>query len=550
MKKILLHTTLFLLPSLMFAQSFDTGKYTLVNNLGDGLYLVGVGGHPEKGDFKKTKLGVVAEDGTPLLKPIYSEIGEFVNGLAFIRDDDKYGYINESFQIVIPCEYDGVGSFNELGLVWVNKGGSTRNTPGKVQGGKFGVFDSQGRVVVPTRYSALGTFTTSVSKYGYISRNEFVSKNSTILNCAPNYKVYEYSYIDGTLLSSLDMRQGPYVVCSPKGNKSGDGIIDAEGNVVLPEKQFDTFFCPSEGYVPLAAKDKSERMVTNYFNVSTGSLVLNSWEPVDCITPYVGGNAILTIKNDNVIIDGNGNQVTNERYSFVIPSETGTYVTSNSNGFGMVDVKGNEIFPCCFNLIVPDSEGLFLIYEKAGALCGYINASGDYVIQPKFQQGYPFSNGRAIVKGVAGWGVIDKEGNTKIDCVWQDVIIPTSPDPDRVWVKPFNEKEFICIDTSTQAPAFPRGYRYVYSNFDQDFASVAIVGTSSTSCGIVSKDGTEMIPPVINGVEEVKELYKTMLKDGKVLFGEADLWRYNLKKRERSLRYPVTTTVTQSHWDY
>ena len=52
-------------------------------------------------------------------------------GRIKVRKGGKYGYMNDSYRIVIPCKYFSVGSFDANGHVWVNEGGSIDKTPAR-----------------------------------------------------------------------------------------------------------------------------------------------------------------------------------------------------------------------------------------------------------------------------------------------------------------------------------------------------------------------------------------------------------------------------------
>ena len=56
----------------------------------------------------------------PLLNPLkeYDFIGDFVEGLAVVKLNDRYGFIDKTYKEVIPSKYDSVGYFLE-GLVTV-----------------------------------------------------------------------------------------------------------------------------------------------------------------------------------------------------------------------------------------------------------------------------------------------------------------------------------------------------------------------------------------------------------------------------------------------
>ena len=55
----------------------------------------------------------------------YDYVGIFGKGLARVRKDDKYGFVNKQGKVVIPLKYDYVGYFSK-GLVNVKKDGEWR----------------------------------------------------------------------------------------------------------------------------------------------------------------------------------------------------------------------------------------------------------------------------------------------------------------------------------------------------------------------------------------------------------------------------------------
>ena len=66
----------------------------------------------------------------------------FTEGLAAVLDKniDKYGFIDETSKVVIPCQWEFVGYFTE-GLAAVMD-----------EHGKFGFIDKTGKVVIPCQW--------------------------------------------------------------------------------------------------------------------------------------------------------------------------------------------------------------------------------------------------------------------------------------------------------------------------------------------------------------------------------------------------------------
>ena len=70
------------------------------------------------------------------MESMYDWVGDFSEGLATVKLNDKYGYIDKTGREVIPCKYDGINDFKEgLAKVQLN--------------GKIGFIDKTGKEVIP-----------------------------------------------------------------------------------------------------------------------------------------------------------------------------------------------------------------------------------------------------------------------------------------------------------------------------------------------------------------------------------------------------------------
>lgn len=532
------------------AQSFDRGNYSMVSEISPGIYMVGVGGHPEKGDFRKMKVGIVEASGEVLLTPEYNEIGDFYNGYAYVRKNDEYGVIDEKFNLIFPCEFTSLGSFNEYGLTWVNVGGDADGLKGAIKGGKYGVIRGDGRVIIPPRYRAIATFDVMPSVESDFSRNPMFKDQSDYRKYISNYGAHSYQYLAPSFGDILDMEQSQYIVYSSKADKSGDGLVYMDGTIAVEEGICDVIFAPSCDMIPVRRRNTSEGIFLNYYSIQSQSFLFPKWYNVDCVTPFVDDYAVLTEKGKHRIIDINGAQVSSGAYVAILPSNSGAFVTGTPRGFGLIDIQGNDLVSGSMSQIYPSTDGLFLIQEKADGLFGYVDAAGQYVIPPRYLKAYPFKNGMAVVKSIAGWGIISTSGDVIVDCIWSDLIIPDSIDQEYIWVKPDCQNKYICISKINQAPCFTAKYKKIPSNFDSEFQDVAIVSNGVNKYGLVSKFGVEIIPVSQSSYKDVKALYKNMLMDGKKILGEVDMWRMRLRETESSVRHPLGERISSSSWDF
>ena len=69
----------------------------------------------------------------------YDKVDRFREGLAVVKKDKKYGFVDKSGKEVVPCQYDFALEFSE-GLASVKKGD------------KWGYIDKSGKTVIPFRW--------------------------------------------------------------------------------------------------------------------------------------------------------------------------------------------------------------------------------------------------------------------------------------------------------------------------------------------------------------------------------------------------------------
>ena len=93
----------------------------------------------------------------------YDYVGEYSEGLAMVMLNYKYGFIDKSGTLVIPCKYEDAESFSE-GLAEVKLNG------------KYGFIDKTGAEVIPCKYDIIDYFKSGLAsvklngKDGYITQ--------------------------------------------------------------------------------------------------------------------------------------------------------------------------------------------------------------------------------------------------------------------------------------------------------------------------------------------------------------------------------------------
>ena len=129
-------------------------------------------------------------------------------------------------------------------------------------------------------------------------------------------------------------------------------------------------------------------------------------------------------------LDIKGHWVMKPKYDMALPFSEGLAAVLVEDKWGYIDKNGDFVIPPKFKvspsaynnrgmLATPSmcSEGRAIIWDNKTQLCGYINTSGEWVIQPTYETAGNFSSGLAPVRrgGESYYGYIDKSGNYIID---------------------------------------------------------------------------------------------------------------------------------------
>lgn len=98
-----------------------------------------------------------------------SLVGNFdVSGGQIVRYNGKWGFINNSGELVVPMVYSYVYNYNDYGIACVGKGGNVWDTTEPTY---YGYIDKEGNEIIPIEYDVIGHFidsdTVMAIKIGY-----------------------------------------------------------------------------------------------------------------------------------------------------------------------------------------------------------------------------------------------------------------------------------------------------------------------------------------------------------------------------------------------
>jgi hypothetical protein len=85
--------------------------------------------------------------------------------------------------------------------------------------------------------------------------------------------------------------------------------------------------------------------------------------------------------------------------------------------YGFIDYSGNFAIEAKFDFAQPLSEDIAAV--RIDGLWGYINADGSVLVEPTYSDARPFSDGLAAVETFDGWNYIDENGEERINPTFQ-----------------------------------------------------------------------------------------------------------------------------------
>ena len=311
-------------------------------------------------------------------------VKSFNNGLARVEKDKKYGFVDTTGTLVIPCQWDDAGSFSE-GLAQVEKDG------------KCGYIDTTGKLVIPCQWEYASSFSEGLAAVSKDGKYGFVDTTGKLV--IPCQWRYAYGFSEG--LAAVLNTNGKY------------GFVDTTGKLVIPCK-WDNAYEFSEGLAYVWTG--SFRDYKCGYIDTTGKLVI----PCQWDSAYSFSDGLAEVKKDGKwgFIDTTGKLVIPYQWISVDSFSNGVAkvcTSSRSRGPGndqytYIDTTGKRVTPDAWYYAYSFSEGLAAV-EDFGKW-GFIDTTGKLVIPYQWDEAESFSEGLAWVKKDGKYDIIDTNGNS------------------------------------------------------------------------------------------------------------------------------------------
>lgn len=337
---------------------------------------------------------------TQLIAPQYEDADTFGEGLAAVKQNGKWGYVDETGKLVIPCKYDLAYGFNE-GYALVATIETVKEDGNEYDVYAFGSVDKTGK------------FTPFYEKVMYdLSWGEQLGTKGDLVRMVTEIdffnESYPYMYYNGYILlngSLIGLDGMP--LQSPNGYYYFDGQMTEGLAAAWPEAEARVVYLDKDGKVVL----ETDMAYTDYrpFNQD---LAVFGGDNFDADGNWIGNIYGFIDRNGKVVIEPSFTNfyVSGYNASYTVFDEMGRAAVEKNGKWGAIDKTGATKIPFEYGELHLSFEGriAFLQNGKWGFLD---SVTLEPVIAAQYDQVTGFRGGIAVAATGSTAKLIDRQGN-------------------------------------------------------------------------------------------------------------------------------------------
>ena len=560
----------------------------------------------EKGEW-----GYADSNGKIVVKCKYTQANPYVDGVAIVKDDDKYGFLDsngkpkgEGIAYTAIDQYNGTDFFlvalggkkasgkikSRLTIVPRYFKGSTNDA---VSGAKWGLLDKSGNIVLKPNYDEISSIRDGIAyvvksgKWGFIDQygkvilepkkyaamSDFTDKGLSLVKkndyqvgvidktgrlvVEPKYpNVFLYyddpsSTVDmhsmNTIYTSVPLKTAPYIEY---------GFYDTAGNFLI--------MCDMNGItvVPqglmcqmnkpcdgMVVGTKWNKKVKNWvvYNMDTKTLYDVPSSEKISYGYYHNGYCLGQDDDKAFFINKKGQKCT-EDYTKVFALKEGCHVVKKDGNLGMIDSTLQTILPLEYqNSGVEVSEGLLNVMKDGK--WGFVDTKGHRVIPISYDLAFGFNKGHAFV------GSIEK-GDTIYGMINHSNSVEVPIKWKNIQYK-VNENKQLDGVWVTKDSLYARydlknkdiKYAFTFKNlFFREDGSLIAQGNDGWGC--VDFYGNMIVPFKLYNKDTVSKVIDIMKTNGKKNLTDGEAYRYNLIYSDICNKGNINDLLPDNLWDY
>lgn len=340
---------------------------------------------------------------------IFDEAENFIEDMARVKFDGKYGFINNFGQLKVPLIYDECGYFSN-GFVSVKKNG------------KWGFVNKEGTVIVPIKYDKVGKFVEGRASVKINEKWGFVDSSGREV-ISP-----QYDYIRGFLSfdSGFDHEfKNGYSVVTKSDEKGAvtQGLIDKNGSMIIPFYKFFLLNDYCEGLIrvcqPVMENGKEVRKY-GFINLQGETVIPFKYESAG---NFSDGLAYVKLNGKEGFIDKSGRTVIPFKYDSALGFDHGLAWVKLDGKTGYINKQGIEVIPVgkYSDYGAGSMGGDGYKSAKLNGKYGVVDKTGKVLVPFKYDKINSFTDGVSCVQLNGKWGAIDRYGQIVLPIKYEDV---------------------------------------------------------------------------------------------------------------------------------
>ena len=516
-------------------------RFTEITETPEGVFLVAEGGKIKDGVLEGEKWGVYSSEGKCVLPIEYDDIETPDNGVTRLLKGDKTGFADSNWNVIIPPQFSYAGSPSPQGYNWVNTGGKPDKTqPGKIMGGKYGIYDVTGKVILEPKYASIGYVTEE--RFHYDDKKIYAAKSdfSRLTLEAGNHIAYwpkPLQQQDGFRLTDNILAFG----FSTQKELRMNGITSTDGNILINSGVFQKSAMPTDNYALVFTKKR----IIGYYDTRTKQTT--ELPSVKSAFSFKNGLTVCVDTKNQWQFYNTDIKPVGEKFTWISPQYKDFYIVRNANGMSLLQLPDLSVMTEGKELIFPESLGYLAFKEKEGKW-GHLNTDGSVALAPKYELMYSFNHNAGCVKSEKGWGLIDTDFNERISPIWRAVRFPTEDDFRYVWMD--NEaKKSVCLDFQSGKRVFDKEFDNAFNFINRNGRNFAIV-LIGEKYGQILDDGTMVVPAEMDNTKEASLALEYYLKSNIKKWDKIHSYRFKIYNSNSRNKEKLTNVLDENVWDY
>ena len=330
--------------------------------------------------------GFIRPDGTWLVEPSFTGVRAFAEGRAAFKEAQRWGYLDAQGEVAVEPGYIEASNF---------QGGRARVRVSSSSPAKFGLYygfiDAAGAVKVAFDYKDAGHFFEGRAAVQLGQRWGFVDDEGRRVVELRWGQAFQFSGGRALVCEKGPFDDGPHTW----------GFIDAQGGIAIP-LELESAWLFAEGRARAMQRGK-----WGFLGASGDWVIDPTW---DGLGDFADARAVVAMSGSYGLIDRDGAVVVEPSFEQLTPRGP-LFEARRGDAVGYIDKDGNVVVEIGHAAVGDPRDGIIPVRPHADGPWGYRTREGEWLIEPRFEEAFPFSGGRAIVAvSDCEWAIVNRVG--------------------------------------------------------------------------------------------------------------------------------------------